>query len=223
MKLIYVRTLMACVAAGLLAAQAHAGLLITGVFDGPLTGGLPKGIELYVTDDVADLSIYGVGSANNGGGTNGEEFTFPAVSATAGDFLYLASEEPQFSSFFGFAPDYTSGAANINGDDAIELFMNGSVVDIFGDINVDGTGQPWDYLDGWAKRVDGTGPDGSTFVLANWTFSGINNFEGGTTNSTVNSPFPLGTYTQVPEPSTILMVMLAATGLGAVAMRQHLG
>ena len=40
-----------------------------------------------------------------------------------------------FEDFFGFAPDYTSNAASINGDDAIELFENGVVVDVFGDIN----------------------------------------------------------------------------------------
>jgi len=42
-------------------------LVITGVFDAPLPGGLPKGIELYVINDIDDLSSFGVGSANNGG------------------------------------------------------------------------------------------------------------------------------------------------------------
>ena len=52
-------------------------MVITAVFDGPLSGGTPKGIELYVIRDINDLSEYGVGSANNGGGSDGEEFTFP--------------------------------------------------------------------------------------------------------------------------------------------------
>jgi hypothetical protein len=60
------------------------GLMITGVLDGPLPGGLPKVIELYAFADIADLSIYGVGSANNGGGTDGEELTLEG-SASAGD------------------------------------------------------------------------------------------------------------------------------------------
>ncbi|MBN2564116.1 MAG: hypothetical protein JXB46_00235 [Candidatus Eisenbacteria bacterium] len=72
--------------------------------------------------------------------------------------------------------------------------MNGNVVDVFGDVYVDGTGTAWDYLDGWVYRVDQTGPDGSTFVLENWTYSGINGLEGGTTNETCSVPFPLGTY-----------------------------
>jgi len=170
-------------------------LLITGVIDGPIIGGLPKAIELYVVNNIPDLSIYGLGSANNGGGTDGQEFTFPADSATAGQFIYVATEATEFNNFFGFALDYTDGSAPaINGDDAVELFESGVVVDVFGDINVDGSGQPWDYIDGWAYRNDDTGADGSTFVLANWSFSGINVLDGETSNATAATPFPIGTY-----------------------------
>ena len=170
-------------------------LLITGVVDGPLTGGIPKAVELYVVNDIPDLSIYGIGAANNGGGTDGEEFTFPADAATAGQFIYVATESIEFTNFFGFAPDYTDGTAvSINGDDAIELFQNGAVIDTFGDINVDGTGEAWDYLDGWVYRVSGTEADGTIFNLANWTFSGINALDGETTNATAATPFPVGTF-----------------------------
>ncbi|NRA12626.1 MAG: hypothetical protein HRT57_11785, partial [Crocinitomicaceae bacterium] len=127
-------------------------LIITGVYDATIVGGTPKGVEVYVANDIADLSQYGIGFANNGGGTDGEEFTFPAVSATAGQYIYVSSEVPNFTSWFGFAPDYTSTTAAINGDDAIELFHLGAVIDVFGDINLDGSGQPWEYMDGWAYR-----------------------------------------------------------------------
>ena len=50
-------------------ALSQSDLIITAVFDGPLTGGTPKGVELYVVNNIADLSIYGLGAANNGGGT----------------------------------------------------------------------------------------------------------------------------------------------------------
>lgn len=183
-------------------------LVITGVVDGPLSGGVPKAIEVCVLNDVTDLSIYGLGSANNGGGSDGEEFTFPAGPVSAGTFLYVASEASGFSSFFGFAPTHTNGAAEINGDDAIELFMSGSVVDVLGDINVDGTGQAWEHLDGWAYRADGTGPDGSSFVLANWSFSGPNALDGETTNSTATTPFPIGVYSacELPEPTPDILL-----------------
>ncbi|MEL6845029.1 MAG: nuclease, partial [Bacteroidota bacterium] len=117
-----------------LAHSLHAqcgNLVITGVFDATLPGGLPKGVELYVLNNIANLSTYGLGSANNGGGTDGEEFTFPAVPATAGTFIYVASEATEFTNFFGFAPDYTTASMAINGDDAIELFCSGVVEDVF--------------------------------------------------------------------------------------------
>jgi hypothetical protein len=176
-------------------------LIITGVFD-VQNGSSPKGVEMYVKNDIDDLSLYGVGSANNGGGTDGQEFTFPAVSATAGQFIYLVgtNQSAQFNTFFGFTPDYESGAMFINGDDAIELFENGVVIDVHGDINVDGTGEPWDTVDSWGYRVDDTGPDGSSFVLANWSFGGAAELDGAT-NSESTSPFPIGTYSNTPPPS----------------------
>lgn len=169
-------------------------LVITGAYDAGLPGGTPKGVELYVLEDIADLSIYGIGSANNGGGTDGEEFEFPNVSVTKGTFIYIATEDTQFNAFFGMAPDYTSGSMAINGDDAIELFMNDVVIDLFGDINVDGTGEEWEYLDGWAYRNSGSSPS-ATFDITEWTFSGINVFDGETSNATAATPFPIGTYT----------------------------
>ena len=183
-------------------------LVITGVVDGPLSGGVPKAIEVCVLNDIPDLSIYGLGAANNGGGSDGEEFTFPAGPVSAGTFLYVASEAAGFSAFFGFAPSFTSGAASINGDDAIELFMSGGVVDIYGDIDTDGSGEPWEYMDGWAYRDDGTGPDGTVFVPANWAYSGPNALDGETSNDTAATPFPIGAYSScelpVPAPDLLL-------------------
>ena len=123
-------------------------LILTGVIDGPLASGTPKAVEFYVVNDIPDLSIYGFGSANNGNGSSGQEYTFSG-SARAGDYLYISSEVDGFTSFFGFAPTDTAGAANINGDDAIELFQAGSVIHVFGLPNVDGTIHPWEYSEGW--------------------------------------------------------------------------
>lgn len=192
-------------------------LLISGVFDGQPSwaGGslFPKGVELYATANIPDLSIYGVSSANNGNGATGSpEFTFPAVSVTAGQFIYVVSDSAGFYDFFGFAADYANSAANINGDDAIELFQNGNVIDVFGDVDVDGTGQPWEYLDGWGYRVDATGPDGSTFVLGNWTFSAIDDLQGATDNASSPSPFPIGTY-QITAPADTTVSFQAISGL----------
>jgi 2',3'-cyclic-nucleotide 2'-phosphodiesterase (5'-nucleotidase family) len=170
-------------------------LVVTGVIDGPLTGGTPKAVELYVAEDISDLSTCGISSANNGGGPTGApEFLFTG-SAVKGEYLYFATETPNFTTFFGFAPDWTdSVVAAINGDDAIELFCDGAVIDVFGEVSVDGSGQPWEYTDGWAYRKSATGPDASVFTLANWSFSGIDALDGATSNATARSPFPVATY-----------------------------
>ena len=168
-------------------------ILITGVVDATLTGGTPKAVELYVVNDIADLSTYAIGSANNGGGTDGEEL-FLSGSATAGDFIYIASEQPNFNAFFGFDPNFVDEAANINGDDAVELFNNGMVIDTFGDINTDGNGEDWEYQDGWAYRNSGTTADGATFTIDNWSFSTPNALDEESDNASASTPFPLGTY-----------------------------
>ncbi|MCH2182997.1 MAG: PEP-CTERM sorting domain-containing protein [Mariniblastus sp.] len=213
----------ALLAFGLSTPNVSGDVLITGVFDGPLSGGVPKCMEVYVTADGTDLSQWAVGSANNGGGTDGAEFVLSGT-ANAGDYLYIASETTGFNTYFGFNPNFTSGALSINGDDAIELFFDASgafsgsetVHDTFGDINTDGSGEAWDYLDGWVYRVDDTGADGSTFVLNNWTYSGINVNDGETSNDTAANPWPLGTYSMsaIPEPgSTAILALVGLMGL----------
>lgn len=172
-------------------------MIITGVYDGPLTGGTPKGVEIFVLKDIADLSQFGISSITNGAGTLGGtvEYAFPAGSATAGSFIYVSSEEAGFTSFFGFAPTYATGVVSVNGDDSFELIENGQIIDVFGEVDKDGSGLSWDYLDGWAYRKSNTGPEGTTFTDTNWTYSGIDALDGETTNATATNPFPIGTYT----------------------------
>lgn len=190
------KTSLSLLTAGILSAfSANASdLVISGVIDGPLTGGVPKAVELYVVNDIADLSIYGLGSANNGGGSDGEEFTFPAQSASAGSYIYVASETDGFTAFFGSAPDFESSAMGINGDDAVELFANDVVVDTFGQIDVDGSGESWEYTDGWAYRTSGQVANAGTFTVENWTYSGTDALDGADTNAGATTPFPTGTF-----------------------------
>ena len=188
-------------------------IMITGVIDGPLTGGQPKAIELYAIDDIPDLSVYGIGSANNGNGGGVIEFTFPADAIAAGTFFYVADNNTDFNSFFGFDADYVNGAANINGDDAIEVFCNGSVIDVFGDINMDGSGEPWEYLDGWVYRMNDTGPNAGGFVVGDFSYSGINALDGESSNGTAATPFPVGSFTTTqtgicPNSSTSVTVII---------------
>ena len=154
------------------AAATEGDLLITGVIQGPRNGSNPKAVELLVVNDIPSLAPYGLGSANDGSASTVREFDFPDVPASAGDYIYISLEATQFENFFGFDPDYLDTAVNINGDDAIVLFLGIEIADSFGVLGVDGTGQPWEYTNGWAYRMSGTGADGSTFVPSNWQFSG---------------------------------------------------
>ena len=171
--------------------NAQTSMKINGVIDGPLSGGKPKAVEFYVINNISDLSEYGFGSANNGGGSDGVEFTFPATQAAAGSFIWVATDSIQFNTFFGFYPDYKHGiAANINGNDAIELFRNEVLVDVFGDPDTDGYGEDWEYTDGWAHSLGGRPPSG-LFHSDQWEYSGPGALIGAATNMDASNPYPV--------------------------------
>ena len=180
-------------------------LMIAGAFDMDLFGGVPKGIELYAVNAISDLSRYGIGIAYNGGGTAGQQFTFPSVSLIAGDYIYVTSDSTGFRDYFGFDADFISGSMLINGDDAVELFIDGTVIDVFGDINCDAnTTCPtnvWEYMDGWAYRNSGEVNNTGIFDTLSWTFSSANAVDGCTTNSSCSSVYPNGTFTTTSDVS----------------------
>lgn len=257
MKLTMLRSLVATalLAFASQASAAHLSLIVTGVFDGPLAGGEPKVVELYALEDIPDLSRWAVGAANNGGGTDGPENILSGA-APAGTFIYIIDDNqsgnPAFTDFntyfagqvpvgsllFDSNAGTSGGAAAINGDDAIEVFFDVAdddsftvVGDVFGDINVDGTGEAWEYLDGWAYRKNATfatDPDmdpttPSPFVVSDYTYSGIDANDGETLNATAANPWPIGTYNPIPEPATIVLILMSASMVGIARMRRVLG
>ncbi|SDB64885.1 hypothetical protein SAMN03097699_3018 [Flavobacteriaceae bacterium MAR_2010_188] len=169
-------------------------LTLQTIWSGPLSTGLPNGIEVYVLEDIEDLSIFGLGSTNDGTGYFGQEFAFPAVPASAGDFIIVTDDAAYFQEFFGFSADYVSPVAAISGNDAIELLAFGDVIDTYGYVGTNGAGTFWDYDDGWASRIQGTGPDGQTFNPGNWTISGTGVLTGAAINSEAFRPVPIGGF-----------------------------
>ncbi len=164
-------------------------LMLQGIIDFtvPSGGSDGKAIHLVASNDIADLSVYGIGVANNGGGTDGQEYTFPAMAVAAGDDIFVARSLDAMSSYFladcfasfEHALDANSSISQ-NGDDAIELFFNDAVIETFGDIDTDGTGEEWDYVDSWAYKVEGA-----------WTYGGTNCTDGTTNTFESNCPYPL--------------------------------
>ncbi|HUF63879.1 MAG TPA: lamin tail domain-containing protein [Verrucomicrobiales bacterium] len=150
--------------------EAQGALVLTGVVDGGLPGGLPKGVEVFAIADVADLSRYGLGIANNGDGSDGLEFVFPAGPVEAGRYLRVATAAASWEAVFGVPPDYVSGVVAVNGDDAVELYFDGVVVDVFGNPDGPAAGEGWYYGDSYAYRADETGPDPGGFDAKHWRF-----------------------------------------------------
>ncbi len=143
-----------------------------------------KTIHVRANRDIADLSQYGLGVANNGGGTDGEEFTFPAESASEGDQILIARIPGAISTYYGscyndFDVVYQADFVSQNGDDAIELFFQGSVIETYGDANVDGTGQAWEYTGSWGYKTP-----------ISWIYGALDCAATATDNASSSCPYP---------------------------------
>jgi len=72
------------------------------------------------------------------------------------------------------SPQQTSGSINGNGDDGYFLFKfggnaTGVLVDAYGVLNQDGTGEPWEYLDTRAVRTSSVAQANAVWTAAEWT------------------------------------------------------
>ena len=156
------------------------GPMITIISDGDCSGGNPKMVEIYAQGAV-DFTLYSLEKQSNGAASWGTTTSLQSFGTVTDDFIYIysdSSSEEVFSTEYPSAsPAVESGVVNINGDDGIRIILDsdGSVVDQYGVDAEDGTGKPWEYTDGYAKRIDGTGPDGG-FTASDWTYekSGLN-------------------------------------------------
>ena len=155
-------------------------------FDLPSGGTDGKAIHLIANSDIPDISIYGIGVANNGGGSDGLEDDFPVMSVSAGDHILFARSPIAMETYFGMCfSDFDhvlEAGSNIsqNGNDAIELYEHNQVIETFGDVNVDGTGELWEYTDSWAYKLGNE-----------WTYGGVNCTDDSETSASSNCPYPL--------------------------------
>lgn len=163
-------------------------LYINGVIDGPLPGGTPKAIQLCSNNNIAELSDYGVETANNGSPPSGVEFTMESIALDSAECVWISKEQPGFLDWFGFDPCMTHSSIDGNGDDTYLLYCSGNLVDVYGVPGVDGSGEAWEYTDGWANAND-TSQD-TVFDINAWNYSGIDALDGELNNSTAAIPYP---------------------------------
>lgn len=144
-----------------------------------------KTIHVRANRNISDLSLYGLGVANNGGGTDGEEFTFPVGSASEGDQILIARVPDAIATYYGscynnFDQVFQADFVSQNGDDAIELFFQGNVIETYGDANVDGTGQGWEYTGSWGYKTP-----------SNWINGALDCAATATDNASSSCPYPI--------------------------------
>ncbi|WP_196161723.1 ExeM/NucH family extracellular endonuclease [Reinekea sp. G2M2-21] len=170
--------------------------MMTAIVDGPDYAN-HRAIELYAINDIPDLSVYQIATEINANTTfSTSKVSLPAVQLTAGSYYWVSNgTDADFQSYFGFAPDVSGKGLNGNGDDryAIVLASDESIIDLFGERGVDGSGQAWEYLDGWAARSSTSG-NSSVFDSTQWSFSGPNALDGTTSNPSlpINGVVPAG-------------------------------
>ena len=189
-----------------LSCVANAELTLTSVFDGQSSS--PKGIEIYVGASGA-YDGWTVDLEFNANTSFTTAYTFDSTSYNAGDFIYITSTptDTTLTALTGIIID--DGSFNMNGDDRIRLTDGTNVIDQYGVSATDGTGQPWEYLDSFAYRNNGTSASGA-FELGDWNVRPVNSLDSG--NGELAST--LGNFVAVPEPTAIAFLGLAGLGMG---------
>ena len=179
--------------------------VLTAVVDGPCSGGTPKMCEIFAKGTV-DFTQFSIQNQANAGTTWGATLDLSPLGTRTNEFVYvlntgsLVFATPEFPSVVA-SNSIEGGVLNLNGDDRIRIINTSTtaVIDQFGVSDIDGTGTSWEWLDTYAKRNNGTGPDGG-FVEANWTFAPVDDLDGDGTCSNASNPtlqtiVGLGSYT----------------------------
>jgi hypothetical protein len=199
-----------CSGDGVGCSTAEEGVMVLqGIIDFtvPSGGSDGKAIHIFVTHDIEYLHHYGIGVANNGGGSDGQEYTFPEGSASAGQHILIARSPAAMEAYgiTGFDQVFeASSDISQNGDDAIELYHMSDVYEVFGDVDVDGTGEAWEYTDSWAYKVDDA-----------WTYGGVDCTDGSTTTCDSGCPYPFVECSAGPCPEPDI-TSWSMTGDGAI-------
>jgi opacity protein-like surface antigen len=208
-------------------AAANADLIVSEVVDAPLPGGNPKYVE--ITNTGATDFTFGVGGIivqSNASSDLDVDVDLSGVTIPAGVSYVIQSSandgQFEFELTYGLiigtdiAGQYTPAFFG-NGDDRYIISNDGALLDIYGDIDTDGSGTAWEYTDSYAYRNPTaiTG-NGGAFVLSEWTIPGPNALETGddvTERQLTAANTTPGTHVFVPEPASLILLALSALAI----------
>jgi Secretion system C-terminal sorting domain len=171
MKQIFTQLIISALLMSFLSAKAQDSLFISELAD-PADDYSGRFVELFNAGNQAvdfSTAIYYLSRQSNGGTSWGDLQLTGIVEAGA---TYVIGGSG-FEALYGKAPDLESGILIGNGDDAYALFSGGDhetgvLVDILGVIDVDGTGEAWEYEDSRALRVASVLRPNTVWTATEW-------------------------------------------------------
>ncbi len=177
MKKIFMRAFIGAILIVSVSARAQDSLFISEVTD-PADDYTGRFIELYNAGsedvDLGTFTFYL--SRQSNGGTTWGDVQLTGIVAAGETFVIGGSA---FETIYGFTPDLETGILIGNGDDAYCLFRDGdhsigTIHDIYGVIDTDGTGELWDYMDSRAERVVNVMIPNTLWTAAEWEIISAN-------------------------------------------------
>ena len=147
-------------------------LLITEVAD-PANTAYARFVELYNSgNNLVDFSSSAFYLSRQANGSTWSDLQLSGT-VEAGDSYVVAYSEATFESSFGYTADQSSGIVTGNGNDGYFLYKDGdhtagTLVDSYGALDTDGTGEAWEYTDSHAiRKVAITSPN-TSWTASEW-------------------------------------------------------
>ena len=89
---------------------------------------------------------------------------------------YVIGNSSDINTIYGFTADLDFGSVSGNGDDGYFLYFDGdettgTLMDAYGEEDVDGTGEDWEYEDSRAVRESSVTSPNSTWTDSEWTIT----------------------------------------------------
>ena len=130
-------------------------------------------VEIYnLGTSAIDFSTETWYLSRQAGGASWGSIQLTASIASGGKYV-VGYSDVNFSGQYGFSADLYSGVITGNGDDGYFLYFGGdnstgTLIDAYGAIDVDGSGEPWEYLDTKAVRLRSVTSPNTTWTASEW-------------------------------------------------------